>query len=351
MSKPHGSGNSKKLRVLVLMHESLVPPDSLDGFTDEEMLEWKTEFDVVTTLRELGHEVLPIGVSDDLGVIRRAIIDWKPHIAFNLLEEFHGVGVYDQHVVSYLELMKQHYTGCNPRGLLLSHDKPLSKKILSYHRIRTPKFFVVQRGKKSRRPAKTQFPLLVKSASEDASLGISKSSIVEDDEQLFERIKWVHDELSTDALIESYIEGRELYVGVLGNRRLSVLPIWEMSFSKAPAGTPIIATSRVKWDLDYQKKMGVDTHEARDIDERVADKIRTSCKRIYKALSLSGYARMDLRLTDDDQVYVLEANPNPNLSYGEDFAESAEKAGVSYEELLQKIISLGLNYQAEWRMV
>ena len=143
----------KKLRALVLMHETLVPPDKLDGFTEEEILDWKTEFDVVTTLKELGHHVLPLGVYDDLGDLRRATEEFKPHIWFNLLEEFHGVGVYDHHVVSYLELMKQHYTGCNPRGLLLAHDKPLAKKILSFHRISTPGFFVIARGKKTRKPA------------------------------------------------------------------------------------------------------------------------------------------------------------------------------------------------------
>jgi D-alanine-D-alanine ligase len=342
----------KKLRILVLMHESLVPPDSIKGLAEEEVLEFKTEFDVVTTLRDLGHEVQALGVSDDLGVLRRAIVDSKPHIAFNLLEEFHGVGVYDQHVVSYLELMKQHYTGCNPRGILLANDKPLAKKILSYHRIRTPKFHVFPRGRKPRRPKSLQFPLLVKSVSEDASLGITQSSIVHNDEKLFERIGFVHDKLETDAMVERYIEGREMYVGVVGNRRLTVLPIWEMVFENAPEGMPQIATARVKWDLNYQQKLGIKTLEAVDLEPKTEEKIVATCKRIYKALSLSGYARIDLRLSEvDGEVYVLEANPNPNLSFGEDFSESAEKAGISYEELLQKIVTLGLNYQAEWRLV
>lgn len=340
----------KKLRALVLMHESLVPPESLDGYSDEEILEWKTEFDVVSSLRDLGHEVLPLGVYDDLGDIRRAIVDWKPHIAFNLLEEFHGVGVYDHHVVSYLELMKQNYTGCNPRGLLLSHDKPLAKKILHFHRIHTPGFFVIAQGKKPRKPAAFEYPLLVKSVSEDASLGISQDSIVYDDKQLFERITFVHEDTETDALIETYIDGRELYVGVMGNRRLKTLPIWEMVFKNTPEGMAQIATSRVKWDLEYQKKMGIDTLAA-DIDDAMKQKIIKVCKRVYKALSLSGYARMDLRLNSKGDIYVLEANPNPNLSFGEDFAESAELVGIPYENLLQKIISLGLNYQAEWRLV
>ena len=341
----------KKLRVLVLMHESLVPPESTDGYSDEEILEWKTEFDVVSTLREMKHEVLPIGLYDDLGLIRRSLNDFKPHITFNLLEEFHGVGVYDHHVVSYLELKKQHYTGCNPRGLLLSHDKPLAKKILHFHRIHTPGFFVSKRNRKPKKPAGYQYPLLVKSVSEDASLGISQSSIVRCDRELFDRIQFVHDDTETDALVETYIEGREIYVGVMGNRRLMTLPIWEMIFKNAPAGMPQIATSRVKWDLAYQKQLGIETVEAENIDEATQQRIIKTCKRVYRALSLSGYARMDLRLNEQGEVYILEANPNPNLSYGEDFAESAEKIGIDYDVLIQKILTLGLNYQAEWRLV
>ena len=341
----------KKLRILVLMHESLVPPEQTDGYTETEILEWKTEFDVVTTLRELGHQVLPLGLYDDLGMIRRSIDEFRPHIAFNLLEEFHGVGVYDHHVVSYLELKKQHYTGCNPRGLLLSHDKPLAKKILHFHRIRTPGFFVCKLGRKPKLPSGFDFPLLVKSVSEDASLGITQSSIVHDEESLFDRIRFVHDETETDALIETYIDGREIYVGVMGNRRLVTLPIWEMIFKNAPEGMPQIATARVKWDLEHQKKLGIETLQAKDFDPAIEQKIIKTCKRVYRALSLSGYARMDLRVNAQGEVYVLEANPNPNLSYGEDFAESAEKIGIGYESLLQKIINLGLNYQAEWRLV
>lgn len=341
----------KKMRILVLMHESLVPPDSTDGYTEEEILDWQTEFDVVSTLREFGHTVLPLGLYDDLGMIRRAIDDFKPHIAFNLLEEFHGVGVYDHHVVSYLELKKQHYTGCNPRGLLLAHDKPLAKKILHFHGIRTPGFFVCKLGRKPRLPVGFDFPLLVKSVSEDASLGISQSSIVNDVKELCERIEFVHSETETDALIETYIDGREIYVGVMGNRRLKTLPIWEMVFNNAPDGMPQIATSRVKWDLEYQRKLGIETLEATNLKSVVEQRIIKTCKRVYRALSLSGYARMDMRVSSAGEVYVLEANPNPNLSFGEDFAESADKVGISYEALLQKIITLGLNYQAEWRLV
>ena len=169
----------KKLRVLVLMHEDLIPPDTIEGASDKEIARWKAEYDVVTGLWHLGHEVRPLGMLDDLGVVREAIEQWKPHVAFNLLEEFHGVAVYDQHVVSFLELMRLPYTGCNPRGLMLAHDKALSKKILTYHRISTPRFSVFPLNRRTKRPQRLAFPLLVKSAVEDASLGISQASVVQ----------------------------------------------------------------------------------------------------------------------------------------------------------------------------
>ncbi|MEK7351594.1 MAG: D-alanine--D-alanine ligase, partial [Nitrospirota bacterium] len=205
----------KRLRILVLMHEDLVPPDPLNG-QDASGAEWKTEYDVVSTLRKLGHDVKPLGVKSDLGVLRSAIEDWKPHIAFNLLEEFDGVAVYDQNVVSYLELLHMPYTGCNPRGLMLARDKVLSKKLFSFHRIPFPEFMVVPQGRMVKRPKWLSFPLIVKSVTEEASHGISQASIVQDDDKLKERVEFIHASVGTGALIERYIEGREFYVGVMG---------------------------------------------------------------------------------------------------------------------------------------
>lgn len=340
----------KKLRILVLMHEDLVPPDTIEGLSDEEIANWKSEYDVCAGLGALGHEVHPLGVSDDLGLVRRAIREHKPHVAFNLLEEFHGVALYDQHVVSYLELMKQPYTGCNPRGLMLCHDKALCKQILTYHRIRTPKFTVFEKGKRIRRPQRLSFPLMIKSVNEEASMGISQKSIVRNDAQLADRVAYVHEHVNTDALAEEYIEGRELYVGVLGNQRLTAFPIWEMLFANMPEGMANIATRRVKWDYKTQKQFGIDTAAARDLPPGLERQIITLCKRVYRCLSITGYARMDLRLAEDGKVYLLEANPNPNLEYGEDFAESAESVGVSYEMLLHRILNLAMSYKVAWRV-
>ncbi len=339
----------KRLRVLVLMDDELVPPESMDGHSEEEILNWKTEFDVLSTLKEMGHSTLSLGVSDDLGVIRNALNEFKPHVTFNLLEEFHGVAVYDMHVAGYLELMRQPYTGCNPRGLMLSHDKALCKKILTYHRIRTPNFIVYPERRKIKPVKRLTYPLLVKSVIEEASLGITKDSIVHDAAQLVARVEFIHHELKTDALVEEFIEGRELYVGVLGNRRLETLPVWEMTFKNLPDDIPNIATARVKWDPKYQRKLGVETQAAGGLSDAEDSKIAKLCKRVYRVLCLSGYARMDLRMTEEGQVYVLEANPNPNISFGEDYAESAAKVGLSYEKLIQRILSLGMRYHPEWR--
>ena len=331
------------------MHEDLVPPDTLDGYTDEQIAEWKTEFDIVATLQELGHKVEPLGVSTNLATIGEVIDRFQPHIAFNILEEFHGVAVYDHYVVSYLELMRKTYTGCNPRGLMLAHDKALSKKVLAYHRVPVPRFAVFPMGQKVKRPAKLQFPLLVKSLLEEGSIGIAQSSVVNNDQKLHERVELMHRQVGTDAIAERYIDGRELYVGVVGNQRLQTLPIWELIFDSLPEDAHRIATEKVKWDIAYQKKVGVKTQAAEDLPNGVAESIRRLCKRAYRILGLSGYARMDLRLTDDGHVYLIEANPNPQLSYGEDFAESAEHIGVTYEQLIQRILNLGLRYRAQWK--
>ena len=325
-----------------------MPPESIEGMSDKEIAPFKTEYDVVVTLEEIGHEVKPLGVGSDLGVIRRAIHDFRPHVCFNLLEEFHGVAVYDHHVVSYLELMKRRYTGCNPRGLLLGHDKALSKKILAYHRIPCPEFLVLPMGRKVRRPKRVQFPLLVKSLTEEGSVGISKASLVHDDEQLQERAAFIHRQLGTDAIAEQFIPGREMYVGVIGNQRLETFPTWELLMTNKPADEPMIATAKVKWDEDYQKKIGVKT-KAAELDPALDQKIKHLCKRAYRALNLTGYARMDLRINDKDEVFLIEANPNPQLAYGEDFAESAELTGLKYGDLLQRILNLGLSYRAQWQ--
>lgn len=338
----------KRLKVLVLMHEDLVPPVSVEGYTEKEIAEFATERDVIAALEKLGHDVYLLGVGSDLGPIRDAFAESTPDIAFNLLIHFHGVAVYDQHVVSYLELLRKPYTGCNPRGLMLARDKALSKQLLAFHRIRVPRSQVFPLGRVVG-ATRLAFPLVVKSVNEEASLGISQGSVVSSRDKLVERVRFMHETFGVDVIVEEYVEGRELYVGVIGNKRLDTYPIWELPFEHLPQHAPHIATAKVKWDLDYQKKYKIETCRAQNLSPELEAEIVRICRRVYRVLKLSGYARMDLRLTGDGRVYVLEANPNPDLKANDDFALSAKEGGVGYDELLQRILSLGLGYPAEWK--
>jgi len=335
----------KRLRVLVLVHEELVPPKDVRGI-DVAQVEWKMEFDVIETLGLMGHAVEVVGLRSDLTVLDRALKRFHPDVLFNLLEDFHDIAVNDQNWVSYLELLLIPYTGCNPRGLLLSRDKALSKKVLVYHGVPLPDFAVFRRGEPVEAPERLPFPLIVKSLILDGSVGISQASVVSTPARLEERVRFVHDSIGSDAICEKFIEGRELYVGVLGNERLKTFPVWELHFGKRPRSTRLIATDKVKWSDRYQSQVGVRTEEA-SLEEAQAKKMQELARKVYRILGLSGYARIDFRMGADGKAYFLEANPNPQLAYGEDFAESADKAGICYESLLQRILNLALTRRWE----
>ncbi|MDH3671292.1 MAG: ATP-grasp domain-containing protein [Gammaproteobacteria bacterium] len=332
----------KKLRVMLLVHSTLVPPDDLYHWEDPRMEKYQTEHDVKTTLLKLGHEVEVVGVYDDIAPIRKTIEKWKPHIAFNLIEDFAGVGALDYYVVSYLEMLNVPYTGCNPRGLLLARDKALSKKLFTYHRINVPRFDVFPRQRKFKVSTRLRYPVIVKSLMEEGSVGIAQASYVENENQLRDRVNLIHEKAEGDAIAEQYIDGRELYVTVVGNTKLDVYPFRELVFKYVDEGLPKMATYSVKWDYEYRERWGIEYQFARNLSAEVADRIPKLCKRIYRILGLSGYARVDLRLQRDGQIYVLEANPNPAIAEFDDCALSAEKAGIKYPELIQRIINLGL---------
>lgn len=333
------------MKIIVLVHESLIPPND-KPFSKKEIegVPWETEYHVISGLRKLKHEVLPVGLKDDLTVLRSAIDEFQPNLVFNLLEEFAGEAVFDHYIVSYLEMLRLKYTGCNPRGLMLARDKGLSKKIMKYHRIKTPDFLVFRLHQSIRIPSRLKYPLFVKTLNEEASLGISQESIVTNKDQLKKRVEFLFQRFETDVIAETFISGREFYVGMYGNSSVKVLPPWELYFDNAPDHSPRIATSTVKWDLAYREKMGIRTGPADNLDEAQVREIHRICRRAYKALELSGYARMDLRWNEDNGFFLIEANPNPDIGYGEEFADSAAHVGIKYPQLLQKLLHLGLRW-------
>ena len=334
----------RRLRVLVLMHPDFVPPDSTAGYTAQEINRWKTEFDVVSTLRTAGHDVRPLGVQEEIKPVRDAIEEFKPHVVYTLLEEFHYTSGYDQHIASFLELMKVPYTGCNPRGLILARGKDLSKTLAHHRRIAVPAFAVFPMRRKVKRPSRLALPLIVKSLSEDGSYGISQASIVDTEEELAARVAFVHDQLGTAAIAEQYIEGRELYVGVLGNNRLRVLPVWELKFGNLGGqGARQIATEKAKHDPAYQERVGIEDGPAKNLPSDVLVRIQRTAKRIYRTLGLDGYARIDFRLAADGTPYFIEANPNPEIAKSQEFATAARHDGLDYPGLLHRILMLGIS--------
>jgi len=332
----------KKLRVILLVHSTLMPPEDLVNLEDPRMEKFMTEYDVKSALMQLGHDVKVVGMYDDLAPIRSTIEEWQPDIVFNLLEEFAGNPAFDYYVVSYLEMMKVPYTGCNPRGLLLARDKALSKKLLSFHHINVPDFIVFPKDRAIRKNKRRQYPMIIKSLMEEGSVGIAQASYVENDEQLKERVTLIHEKTGGDAIAEQYIDGRELYVSILGNTKLTVLPLRELTFNNTDNGIQRMATYKVKWDNNYRDRWGIEYQSARNLSGGLLERITRLCKRAYKILDLNGYARFDLRMNEDGKVYLLEANPNPAIAHNDECALSAEKAGIEYQNLIQRIINLGM---------
>ena len=337
----------RPLKVLALF--DAIAPTTLDHDLSAELKtdDWKTEANVLAGLAELNVAAEHLAIFDDLDLLTQKLERFEPDVIFNLADQFKNNRAFDQNIVSFLEMHGLPFTGCGSTGLTLCKHKAISKKILGYHRIRVPEFTVIARGRRGVRPRRLKFPILVKPLKEEASYGISQASFVETDEQFKERVQFIHDNHGNDAIAEEYVEGRELYVSLLGNRRLQVLPIRELVFQEVPPDEPKIATYKAKWDEDYRKRWGLQNRFAENLDPAVARDIAQTCKRIYRLLTIDGYARIDLRLTPNNELYFIEANPNPILAADEDFAQSALKAGLAYPRLIEQIIRLGLNATRE----
>ena len=330
----------KRLKVLVLFDIPNPPPKEPDYKQELKTEDWKAESDTIKALKRLGHEVRHLGVYDDPGMILDEIKSHPPDIVFNLTEQFKNRSDYERNVAGLLEMIGVRYTGTSPTGLTLCKNKGMSKEILSYHRIKFPAFAIFPRGDTIRRPKRLNYPLFIKPLTDEASYGISQDSFVEDDKAFEDRIRFIHERMNQAAMAEEYIEGRELYVTIIGNRRLQVFPLREVIFSKVPEDRPRFSTFKAKWDEDYRERWGIENTFARPLPNGKAEQIAHVCKRVYRALHMRGYGRIDLRLMPDGRIVILEANPNPGLASNDEVALSVQKTGMSYEKLIQRILRL-----------
>jgi D-alanine-D-alanine ligase len=327
----------RRLEITVMMDEGWIPSHDPDFSRDS--VEPQTERHVVGALRDLGHQVRILGVGYNVENVVRELTEHPPDIVFNLVEQFADNRRLDKNVAGLLELMEVRFTGTGSSGLMLCRDKGLCKQLLGLHRIRVPGFAMLPPDKSPRISKSLSFPMVVKPLYEDASEGISRASLVTTQDELVERAKMVHEHWNQVAIAEEYVEGRELYVGIMGNKRLSVFPPRELHFGDANYGGPRIATARVKFDPKYRAKWNI-TYGFADLPDDVAAGISRICKRAFRLLHIRDYCRIDLRLTGDSKVVILEVNPNPDVGYGDDFAESADKAGLTYNSLIDRILSL-----------
>jgi D-alanine-D-alanine ligase len=332
----------KRHKVLVLFDTAGTPPENQD-FTEElKTDDWAAEAHVIEALKKLGHEVRTIGVWDEPGMIIDEIKANPPDVVFNLTEHFNEVSAYDRNVAGLLEMMGVPYSGSSPTGLTLCKNKGMAKELLAYHKIRVPNFALFSPKATIKKPPHLKSPLFIKPAEEEASYGISQDSFVETDEALEERIRFIHERMNQTALAEEYIEGREIYVSLIGNERLQVFPLREVIFTEVPADQPKFSTFKAKWDDAYRKRWGIQNVFAEPFPEGTVERIGKICKAVYRALRIRGYGRIDLRVTPDHEVVILEANPNPNLDRDDEFAQSAMKAGLTYERMIQRILRLAL---------
>lgn len=328
------------MKVLLLFDLSIaLEPEQYEAYMKTE--DWQSEANIQAALKKLGHEVKPLGIHDDLQLLIYELRLNRPDLIFNLSEAFRGNRKFEPHIASLFELMEIPFTGTGANALGICKNKGLAKKILTFHGIAVPDFLVSRKAAPLRSIGKLKFPVFIKPLNLEASEGISQLSFATNAEDALERVKYLHGKYETDVIVEEYIEGREIYVGVIGNERLMTLPPRELLFTEVPDGEPKFASFRAKWDDNYRKKWGIKTDYAK-LDESLANRIEDVCKNAYRALGLRGYARIDLRIRPDGEIVCLEANPNPSVEKDSDFALSAVKSGMSYEELVGKIVSLGL---------
>ncbi|HEY1695304.1 MAG TPA: hypothetical protein VGG39_24215 [Polyangiaceae bacterium] len=345
------------MRILVLfdVHRPIGPDEtfSVKSLRTEE--EKPTEADVLACLRKLGHEVETLAVFDEVRVVLDKTEAFKPDVVFNLCETFFSDRAHEPNIPALLELMKVPYTGAGPDALILCKDKALAKKLLAYHRVRVSRFVVSTRDHPLKRLGRFSYPAFVKPIGEESSDGIARASLAKTEEEAVERARFLHERFECDALIEEYVDGRELYLGVLGNRRLTVFPPREIFFGdpsspedgKSDEEAPRFATAKAKWDDAYRKKWKIRNGPAGPLEKGMDRKLGELARKVYRILRIRGLGRIDVRLTAAGEVVVIEANPNPSLAKEDDFAQAAHQVGIGYEALIQKILENAVRWRGD----
>ena len=307
----------------------------------EEKVE-EAEYDVARALMAGGHDVLMIGIGDDVAPLLTKLAAFQPKLVFNGCEGFRKNARHEYAIAALLDMYGYRYTGSSPTALLVARNKSLTKKVLAFHGIRVPAFAEFHEGDELVRPSELRFPLIVKPLLEDASIGIAQASVVEDDASLKQRIEFIHAKYHQAAIVEELVEGREVYVGLIGNDELEVLPLTEMTFGEPETGEHRIATYKAKWDEEYRKKKQIKNVFAKGVSEELTTRIGEICSTAFHALWLQDYGRVDVRLAHDDEVYVLEVNPNPFIADEHELAEAAKKSGLKYNAFIQRIVDEAL---------
>ena len=328
------------MKVLVLFDLARVP-NAGETFSPEVLQKEEdkpTEADVLTCLERLGHQVEALPVFNDVVCIIEKLKTFAPDVVFNLTESFHSNRAHEPNIPALLELMKVRYTGARPDGLVLCKDKALAKKVLAYHRVRVPHFVISTESRPLKSLRRFVFPAFVKPVSEESSDGISKASFARSEEEALERARFIQEKFHCDALIEEYIEGRELYLSVMGNRKLAVFPPREIFFDQVPDDEPKFATYKAKWNDAYRKKWGIQNGPARELPAGTEENLARLARKVYRALKIQGFGRIDIRLKASGEIVTIEANPNPSLAREDDFAQAAAAAGMDYDTLIQKIL-------------
>lgn len=301
-----------------------------------------TEKDVYGALTSLGHDVTLLGIYNDISPLFEQIKENKPDVIFNMMEVFNNQSHLEKNMAAVLEVLDIPFTGASSGVLFMCNNKALCKKVFVFHKIKVSRFHTYYKGKRAGVPAKFKLPAVVKPLCEEASRGISQASIVDNKESFLERIKFIHDNMQMDAIAEEYIEGREMYVSVMGHKQITVLPPRELLFANMPEGEPRIATYKAKWDDGYRKKWGIKSVSAANLAKDLLEKIEDVCKRAYRALDMDSYVRFDIRVDSQGEVYIIEPNANPCIAKIDELACSASKGGMSYEDLIQKVLDLAL---------